>query len=177
MKITLWDTAVKEEYDYAMIVEKDAIDRKNKSVGGAQKFTPEQSFDNRWDSSCGERAGAIVTGLPRHKGVGRYKRADLGIDVDVKTRPDKKDCCGIPYGVRVTPKALKPWMFYLLVVSVKRFEIYDVFGGIYGKEILEHPDHSSWISNPGGYDPVFWVPREFLHWRDDFLFSPEMWEN
>jgi hypothetical protein len=137
-------------------VEDDSAGRQDR--GGARGITREESRRRRRDSSCGELAASLALGVAWHMGFRAYGKPDIGRDIDVGTRPDRTDKAGIPYGLRY-PAYKNPEHFHQLVVSVEPYAVYDVLGGLRGREILEHPE---WKSNPFGKGPVYWVPREYL---------------
>lgn len=133
--------------------------------GGARGITPEESLARREDGSCGELAASLMTGIAWNAGINEFRKADLGKWIDVKTRPDKKDSKGISYGLRFDPKS-RPDLFYLLVLSLEPTRKYELAGGLWGREILAHPDFASWKSNPHGKGIIYWVPREVLRIPD-----------
>lgn len=133
--------------------------------GGARGITPEESLARREDGSCGELAASLMTGIAWRMGVNQFGQADLGDHIDVKTRPDKTDARGVPYGLRFDPKASSN-LFYLLVLSLEPTRKYQLAGGLWGWEIKAHPEYKTWKSNPHGKGTVYWVPRDVLRMPD-----------
>lgn len=133
-----------------------------RALFNGQTMMYQGSDNNGWRNNvvgtCGEIAVASALNLFWHGGVGRKKMSDVGNDIQVRTRLDKK------YDLIVRENDGPEYVYFLVLAH--DMPTFDVVGWIKGSDAKQ----AKWFTDPTHKDqPAFFVPQAALRPSEEYV--------